>query len=292
MQQVRIVSLLPSATEILFAIGAGSQVVGVSDECDYPEQARRLPVVSSATMPPGLTSHEIDTWVSQARHTDQDLYRLDADLLASLNPDLIITQDLCAVCAVDVATVEQAVAHLEVPPQIFTLDPHTFDDAFASIGTVGTLTGHHDAAEELLRSLRSRLAAAWRSTMGYPTARVALLEWTDPPFAPGHWIPEMVELAGASNALGEAGKPSVRTDWESVAASQPDVIVCAPCGYDLDGAAELAAQTPDLGLPVWAVDANASFARPGPRLVDGVEALAMIVHPHRDDDQSLARRVR
>ncbi len=292
MQQVRIVSLLPSATEILFAIGAGDDVVGVTFECDYPAEARTRSIVSTSSMPEGLTPTEIDAWVSVARSRGEDLYRLDADSLRALDPDLIVTQDLCAVCAVDVSVVEEALDYLGCEAEVITLDPQNLQQVLESITTLGAAVDRVDEAAALVASLRARLAAAWRATMGYPTPRVALLEWTDPPYAPGHWLPEMVELGGAVSALGTAGSPSTRVTWDDVRASSPDLIVAAPCGYDLDGAAAQALAMPDLGVPVWAVDANASFARPGPRLVDGIEAIVAIVHPHRVEQSPIARQIR
>jgi iron complex transport system substrate-binding protein len=278
---VRIVSLLPSTTEILFDLGAGEDVVGVTFECDHPAEARTRRIVSTSALPEGLSPAEIDAHVAAALHRGEDLYHLDEGALAGLDADLVVTQDLCAVCAVDVSVVDDALAHLGCTAEVLTIDPHTLDEVLDSVLVLGRATGRGARAAELVDSLRARLAAVRRLVAGRPRPRVALLEWTDPPYAPGHWVPEMVELAGGLPVLGTAGEKSVRTTWEAVHAAAPDVVVCAPCGYDLDGATTLAQQVLDRlpDVPVWAVDANASFARPGPRLVDGVEALAGILHP-------------
>jgi iron complex transport system substrate-binding protein len=282
---MRIVSLLPSTTEILFGIGAGEDVVGVTFECDYPAAARERRIVSTSALPEGLAPSEIDAFVTAAVRAGEDLYHLDEGALAGLDADLVVTQDLCAVCAVDVSVVDDALAHLGCTAEVLTIDPHTLAEVLASITTLGAATGHVEESALLVASLEERLAvvrheAAARSA----TPRVLLLEWTDPPFAPGHWVPEMVTAAGGVPTIGTAGAKSVRVTWEQALAEEPDVVVCAPCGYDLAGSATLARAVVDSGvLPagaaVWAVDANASFARPGPRLVDGVESLARILDP-------------
>ncbi|CAA9377603.1 ABC transporter substrate-binding protein [uncultured Nocardioides sp.] len=280
----RIVSLLPSTTEILFAIGAGDDVVGVTFECDFPEVARSRTIVSTSAMPEGLTPREIDDFVAAAMARGDDLYHLDEGALAGLDADLVVTQDLCAVCAVDVSVVDDALAHLGCTAAVLTIDPHTFADVLASIRTLGDATGHRLAADALVSEVEARRDAVVRRVAGRPRPRVLLLEWTDPPFAPGHWIPEMVEMAGGLPVLGAAGEKSVRVSWEAVHASTPDVVVVAPCGYDLPGAQALAdelvaSRALPAGVPVHAVDANASWARPGTRLVDGVEELAALLHP-------------
>ena len=296
MSQLRIVSLLPSTTEILFAIGAGEDVVGVTFECDFPPEARRRGIVSTSAMPDGLSAPEIDAWVVRAMHAGEDLYRLDEGALAGLDADIVVTQDLCAVCAVDVSVVDDALAHLGCAAEVVTIDPHTLEQVLESVQTLGKATRREAAAADLVASLRRRIddvttRVRWRSR-----PRVLLLEWTDPPFAPGHWVPEMVQLAGGDPVLGSPGEKSYRTDWDAVTRSAPEVVVCAPCGYDLDGSAVLAEQLVSSGrldgIPVWAVDANASFARPGPRLVDGIETLADILHPAPGTTPGLARRIR
>jgi iron complex transport system substrate-binding protein len=278
---VRIVSLLPSTTEILFALGTGDDVVGVTFECDTPREARTRTIVSTSAMPPGLTPAEIDAYVVAAVARGEDLYHLAADALRSLDPTLVVTQDLCAVCAVDVTTVDAALTHLGCTADVLTVDPHTLDEVFDSVLLLGKATGHLDTAHDLVDSLRARLDAVRAAVAGRPRPRVAVLEWTDPPYAPGHWIPEMVELAGGANVLGAAGQKSVRVTWDDVAAACPDVVVVAPCGYDRAGAQAQAVALDDVLPPaaaVVAVDANGEWARPGPRLVDGVEELAAVLH--------------
>lgn len=296
---MRIVSLLPSTTEILFDIGAGADVVGVTFECDHPAEARRRTIVSTSAMPEGLGPAEIDAFVVAAMHAGEDLYHLDEGALSGLDADLVVTQDLCAVCAVDVSVVDDALAHLGCTAEVLTIDPHTLDEVLASVATLGKATSHEAEAAALVTSLRTRLAEVVRRTAGRDRPRTLVLEWTEPPFAPGHWVPEMVDLAGGACVLGEVGEKSFRVDWEQVRDAAPEVVVCAPCGYDLERSAALAEDLVTTGLvpaavPVWAVDANASFARPGPRLVDGVEALAGILHPDAVDapPSTMARRLR
>jgi len=287
---MRIVSLLPSATEICFAVGAGDDVLGVTFECDYPSEARDRRIVSTTNLPEGLTPAEIDAVVRERVAAGEDLYKLDRDALRDLDPDLVITQDLCAVCAIDIDDVEEALSYLGCQAQVVTTDPHDLDEVFDSIEMIGDAIGR--PAGRFVEDLRKRLAKV--RIQG--STRVMLLEWTDPPFAPGHWIPEMVEYAGGLSVLGTAGVRSVRTTWPAIEAARPEVIVSAPCGFDLEGAAELTAdllerETLPPGVPVWAVDANGYFARPGPRLVDGVEALAGILNDG-PVDPGVARRLR
>lgn len=281
---MRIVSLLPSTTEILFAIGAGEDVVGVTFECDFPVAARSRTIVSTSAMPEGLTPAGIDAYVVAAMARGEDLYHLDAGALAGLDADLVVTQDLCAVCAVDVSVVDDALAHLGCNAEVLTIDPHTLDEVFASIETLGLATGRAEEARALVAAERARLATVAARVAGRPRPRVMFLEWTDPPFAPGHWIPEMIELAGGVPLLGTPGEKSRRVTWEAVGAADPDVIIVAPCGFDRDGCQALADELVasgvlPVGVPVHPVDANASWARPGTRLVDGIEDLAAILHP-------------
>ncbi|MET0998662.1 MAG: ABC transporter substrate-binding protein, partial [Marmoricola sp.] len=232
-------------------------------------------------------STEIDAFVSAAMHAGEDLYHLDEGALAGLDADLVVTQDLCAVCAVDVSVVDDALAHLGCTADVLTIDPHTMTEVLNSITALGTATGREDSSARLVASLRARLDAVDLEVAARPAVerpRVLLLEWTDPPFAPGHWVPEMITTAGGFPTIGAPGAKSVRVSWEQALAQEPDVVVCAPCGYDLAGSMALARGVVDSGVlpahvPVWAVDANASFARPGPRLVDGVESLARIFDP-------------
>lgn len=281
---MRIVSLLPSTTEILFALGAGEAVVGVTFECDTPAEARSRTIVSTSALPEGLDAGGIDAFVTQAVRAGDDLYRLDEGALRGLDPDLVVTQDLCAVCAVDVDTVDAALDHLGCSARVLTVDPHTLAEVLDSLGTLGRASGTEERARELTLELGERLASVVRWVAGRSRPRTLLLEWCEPPFAPGHWVPEMVDLAGGHCVLGAPGRKSSRTTWEAVAAAAPEVIVCAPCGYDLSGSTAeaerlLAAGVLPAEVPVWAVDANAAYARPGPRLVDGIEVLSRLLHP-------------
>ncbi|WP_183093629.1 cobalamin-binding protein [Nocardioides stalactiti] len=281
---MRIVSLLPSTTEILFAIGAGDDVVGVTFECDHPAEARERRIVSTSAMPEGLAPAEIDAFVVEAMHRGEDLYHLDAGALAGLDADLVVTQDLCAVCAVDVSVVDDALAHLGCSAEVLTCDPHTLEEVLDSIVELGRATGREAEAVALVADHRARLDVVVARVAGRDRPRVVLLEWTDPPFAPGHWIPEMIELAGGDCVIGTAGEKSFRTTWDDVAAARPDLVVVAPCGYDRRAAQALADDVVrrgllPVGIPVHAVDANASWARPGTRLIDGVEELAAVLHP-------------
>ena len=291
--------MLPSATEILFAIGAGDDVVGVTFECDYPPQARSRRNVSTSTLTEGLTPAQIDAQVRARLAAGEDLYRLDEGALRDLDPELIVTQDLCAVCAVDVGNVEAALEHLGCDGRVLTLDPSTLEEVLLSIATVGAATGHEQAAGRLTTALRSRLARVAAAVSGRPRPGVAVLEWTDPPFTAGHWVPDMVTAAGARPTLGRAGERSAQTTWAEIASGDPDLVVIAPCGYGLADAVDLARTVAadallPANVPVWAVDADAAFVRPGPRLVDGVEALAGICHadvmPARPDLATLVRR--
>jgi iron complex transport system substrate-binding protein len=287
---VRIVSLLPSATEICFALGGGDDVLGVTFECDYPIEARTRRIVSTTQLPEGLTPLQIDTAVRERVAAGEDLYKLDRDALRDVSPDLVITQDLCAVCALDLDDVEEALSYLGCQADVVTTDPHDLDEVFDSIELIGEAIGR--PAGHFVEDLRKRVAKV--RIQG--STRVMLLEWTDPPFAPGHWIPEMIEYAGGVSILGTAGLRSVRTTWPAIEAARPEVIVSAPCGFDLDAATALTQELLDSealppAVPVWAVDANGYFARPGPRLVDGVEALAALLHGG-DVDPTVARRLR
>jgi iron complex transport system substrate-binding protein len=281
---VRVVSLLPSTTEILFAIGAGDDVVGVTFECDFPPEARNRRIVSTTALPSGLTPAEIDAEVRARLAAGEDLYRLDEGALRSLDPDVVVTQDLCAVCAVDVANVTDALDHLGCRAEVVTIDPMTLDEVLASIATLGKVAGREDQASVLTDALVERLDRVRAAVAGRAMPRLAVLEWTDPLFSAGHWVPDMVVAGGATSVLGSRGQRSCQIDADTVAEAAPDLIVVAPCGYGLDGAADLATALLEGGqlaggAGVWAVDADAAFVRPGPRLVDGVEALAAIAHP-------------
>lgn len=283
---MRIVSLLPSTTEILFALGAGEDVVGVTHECDAPPEARERRIVSTSTMPDGLGPAEVDAYVAAAAAAGEDLYHLAADALRDLDPTHVVTQDLCAVCAIDVRTVDEALTHLGCRARVLSYDPHTVDEVLTGIVALGTAVGRTAPAVALAERLQARLDAVAVRVDDLlddrPRPRVAVLEWTDPPYAPGHWIPEMVSLAGGDPVLGTAGSVSTRTSWEAVAAARPDLVVVAPCGYDRAGAQAqadvlVASGVLPAGVAVHAVDADGHWARPGPRIVDGVEELVDVL---------------
>jgi iron complex transport system substrate-binding protein len=286
MGAMRIVSLLPSATEILFDLGLGDQVVGVTFECDFPPEARTKRIVSTSALPAGLSPAEIDVVVKERMAAGDDLYRLDRDAFADLDPTLVVTQDLCAVCAVDVTEVDDALAYLGCRAEVLTLDPMTLDEVIDSVRTVGGATGTSARADEIVAVCRDRLTSVAAAIDGSPRPQVLVLEWTDPAFTAGHWVPDLVTAAGGESLLGRSGDKSVGVDWATVASCGADVVIVSPCGFRLDGSVTLAEETVAAGvLPagaeVWAVDADAFVVRPGPRVVDGVETLASILHPDR-----------
>jgi iron complex transport system substrate-binding protein len=280
------VSLLPSATEIVYALGLGPDLVGVTFECDEPPAARtEKEVVVAGRDTAGMTPGEIDGYVRDQLARGADLYTLHADALARLRPDLILTQDLCRVCALPSGQVSQALDYLGCQAGVLSLDPYTLEEVLGTILAVGARTGTADRAEQLVAGLRERLAAVAAAVAGRARPRVAVVEWTDPPFAAGHWIPDLVSAAGGEPVAAHPGQRSAELSWAEITAAQPDLVLVAPCGYRLAGAAEqarsvaesLAAGLP--GVPVWAIDADALVVRPGPRLVDGAEAIAAILHP-------------
>lgn len=278
---MRIVSLLPSATEIVYALGLGGQLAGVTFECDEPASARMdKTVVVGGRDTAGMTPGAIDAHVRSRLAAGEDLYTLHADALAALAPDLILTQDLCRVCALPAGHVEDALDFLGCTAEVVSLDPHTLDDVLATILTVGKHAGAEREAERLAAALRRRLTAVADRVAGRRRPSVAVIEWTDPPFTAGHWVPDLVTAAGGRPVAARPGGRSEQTTWDQIAAAQPEVVVVAPCGFHLDAAAAqaglVARQLP--GLPVWAIDAAGLVVRPGPRLVDGVEALAAILH--------------
>jgi iron complex transport system substrate-binding protein len=287
---MRIVSLVPNGTEILFALGAGDLVVGVSHECDYPEEARTRPILTGSALTPGMSAAQVDAAVSAQLASGLSLYTLDEARIAELAPDLIVTQQLCPVCAVSTEQVEGAVRPLLRCPELVSLDPRTIGEVFADVRRVGEVTGRTAEAEALLADLDRRLGAVRARAAGRPHPRVLALEWLDPPFAGGHWVPEMIALAGGIDVFGEPGGHSARLTWDQIAAADPDVIIVMPCGFDEAGAREQVATV--AGRPEWRslravresrvfpVDANGCFSRPGPRLVDGVERLAAILLGH------------
>ena len=283
---MRVVSLLPSATEIVFALGRGDDLVGVTFECDHPPEARDRRIVSTSALPEGLSPAEIDAAVAARLAAGEDLYRLDEGALAGLGAEVVLTQDLCAVCAVAVDRVDDALAHLGCAAEVVTLDPATLDDVLASIGEVGRVLGAQRDARVLVGELRDRLAALAGAIAGAEPRPVLVLEWTDPPFSAGHWVPDLVAAGGGHDVLGTRGGTSCRLSWDEVSSAPAEVVVVAPCGYHLEPAAGLAAGLVSggrlpAGAEVWAVDADSYVVRPGPRLVDGAELFGSVLHPAR-----------
>jgi len=279
---MRLVSLLPSATEIVYALGLGDQLAGVSFECDEPASARtEKTIVVGGLDTRGMTPREIDDYVRGRLAAGGDLYTLHERALAELQPDLILTQDLCRVCALPSGQVEAALAYLGCQARVLTLDPRSLDEVLASIQAVGEAAGVPGRAGRLVAGLRARLARVGDRVAGRPRPKVAVIEWVDPPFTAGHWVPDLVTAAGGMPVAARPGEPSVAAGWAEIAAAAPEVVVVAPCGYHLPGAAEQAriAARELPGVPVWAIDADGIVVRPGPRLVTGVEALAAMLHP-------------
>jgi iron complex transport system substrate-binding protein len=279
---VRLVSLLPSATEIVYALGLGDDLVGVTFECDEPPAARRdKTIVVGGRDTRGMTPAEIDAYVRAQLAAGGDLYTLHADALAALEPDLILTQDLCRVCALPAGQIRDALDYLGCRADVLSLDPGSLAEVLDSILAVGRRAGVAGRAEHLAGGLRARLDRIRAAVAGRPRPAVAVVEWVDPPFTAGHWIPDMVTAAGGRPVAARPGLPSVATGWPDIAGAGPDVVVVAPCGYHLPGAIEAAATAASAlpGIPVWAIDADGIVVRPGPRVVDGVEALASILHP-------------
>jgi iron complex transport system substrate-binding protein len=298
---MRIVSLLPSATEIVFALGLGDQLVGVTFECDHPLEARSgRSVVVGGLDTHGLDPGEIDALVRAELAAGRELYHLDRDRFAACAPDVVLTQDLCRVCALPSGTVDEAARELGCDADVVTLDPHTLVEVLDSIVTVAEHCGVAERGHELVAALDQRLAAVGAAVAG-PAARhrprVLVVEWVDPPFLAGHWVPELVTRAGGTPVLAAPGARSTATSWDEVRAAVEqgvDLVLVAPCGYDVDGAVVQAAEVRRrLGadLPVWAIDANGIVVRPGPRLVEGVETVAAILHGIGTVDPSRARLV-
>jgi iron complex transport system substrate-binding protein len=279
---VRLVSLLPSATEIVYALGLGDDLAGVTFECDEPPSARaEKTIVVGGRDTTGMTPGQIDRYVRDQLAAGADLYTLHARALAELAPDLILTQDLCRVCALPSGHVNEALDYLGCQADVLSLDPHSLADVLESILAVGARTGATDRAVVLVGELRQRLADIAGRVAGLPRPRVAVVEWTDPPFTAGHWVPDLVTAAGGEPVAGRPGQRSVQTTWAEIAGANPDLVLVAPCGFGLAGAVEQAKDVAQAlpGPPVWAIDANAIVVRPGPRLVSGVEAIASMLHP-------------
>jgi iron complex transport system substrate-binding protein len=281
---VRIVSLIPSATETLFALGLGPDVIAVTHECDYPPAARELPKITRDVLPAGLSALEIDAAVKERTLAGESIYELDDELLRDLRPDLIVTQELCAVCAVSYDDVRAIAEEIETHPHVVSLDPRTVGEVLGDVRTLAQLTDRKDEAVSLVRDASGRIDRVRLGVRGARRPRVAALDWLDPPFAAGHWTPQLIEYAGGEDVLGFAGEKSEETNWEVVAAAQPDVVIVMPCGFDAEIAHREAEMHRDelvrVGAgEVVAVDAAAYFSRPGPRIIDGLELLAHILHP-------------
>jgi len=285
---VRIASLLHSATEIAFALGLGDQVVAVSHECDYPPEASNRPVLTKSAIHRKIhSSLEVD---QEVERRGGDIYEIDTKLLDELKPDLILTQELCAVCAVSYTKVKEAARVLDSDTKIVSLEPNNLEEIIDNIRLVGRMTGKVSRAEELASQLSRRIERVKERTRRVEQRpRVFFMEWLQPPWAGGHWIPQMVDYAGGVEGLGTLGKPSRRIGWDEVVDYQPEIIVLSPCGFDLDGVLKevqaLASYSGWDRIPafqssnIYAVNASAFFSRPGPRVVDGLELLAHIIHP-------------
>jgi iron complex transport system substrate-binding protein len=283
---MKIVSLLPSATEIVYALDLGDQLEGVTFECNWPPAARDKPIISGTAlaMDDLKGASAIDTAVRASLAADEPIYTLDRERIASIQPDLILAQDLCRVCAVPSGAVEEALDVIGCRAEVVSLDPSSLDEVIGCIGVVGAATGTAALAKALMTELRARVDRVRSAVAGLPRPRVFALEWSDPPFNAGHWVPDMIDAAGGEPVLADAGLASRRVEWSEVAAVDPEVVVFMPCGYDLakataEGRGLL--DVPELAgaSRIWAVDGDALFSRPGPRVVEGVEALAGVLHP-------------
>jgi len=299
---VRIVSLLPSATEIVFALGLGDDLVGVTHECDYPPEAQARPVVTRAVHDlSGASSHAIHALVEESMRTHSAIYALDEEALAAAKPDLILTQELCRVCAVGYEQVNEAARRLDGDVTVMSLEPTSVEGVLNAIATVGAMTEAEDAAVAVVEGLRERLRhvgeiVRGRRDTGFVPPRVVALEWLDPPFAVGHWVPEQVRIAGGWELLGDEGGRSVETTWEAVREVDPEIVVLMPCGFDLPRTADAWASLPRpdgwdalravRAGRVYAVDGSAYFSRPGPRIIDGIEVLAELIDPAAFDGMS------
>lgn len=294
---MRIASLVPSATELLFAMGLGDQVVAVTHECDYPLEATDLPQLTTSVIPAGLPPAEVDALVKGRTQDGRSLYTLDAELLKEEEPDLIVAQQLCDVCAVSIDDVRAVAEQLDSKPKVISLNPTTFGEVLGDVRTIAQAVDEIEGGEEakaagvdLVQELADRIDAVRIALKdvgresGPDPVRTLALEWLDPPFIGGHWIPQMIEMAGGVDFLGLPGEPSREIDWDEAKAAQPETVILMQCGYDAaraaEEAADFAAELNDLGADrIFACDANAFYSRPGPRLVDGLELLAHTLHP-------------
>ena len=277
---------MPSATETLFALGVGDEVTAVTHECDYPADVLNLPKVTRDVIGPGLAPDEIDRAVRALTEEGRSIYELDEQQLQNLQPDLIVTQALCSVCAVSVDDVRALAERMDPVPQIVSLDPHTLGEVLGDVRTLADATDTKDAGVDLVQAAAARIDRVRLAVRGSKPVRTVLLEWLDPVFVGGHWVPQLIEYAGGEDLLGLPGEPSEQRSWEEVKAARPEVVIVAPCGYDvsrgLDEAYAYGDELAELGASrVVVADAAAWFSRPGPRLIDGLEWLGHVLHPDR-----------
>ena len=285
---LRIASLVPSSTEMLFALGLGDSVVAVTHECDFPPEAQSKPHLTRTVIRPGLSAAEIDAEVKRVTGEGRALYELDEEGLGELEVDLIVTQAVCEVCAVSYDDVVAVAARLPSRPRVVSLDPGNLAETLADCQRLGRAAGRPEQGAELRRRLEARIGAVRDAVAGRDRPRTLALEWLDPPFIGGHWVPEMIEAAGGIDVAGRPGVKSPEVGWEQLSGTDPDVIVAMPCGYYVEDsrreALEHVEQLRGLGPQrVFAVDAASSFSRPGPRLTDGIELLGHLLHPNRVD---------
>jgi iron complex transport system substrate-binding protein len=280
---MRIASLVPSATELLFALDLGDSVVAVTHECDYPPGVEQLPHLTRSVIPEGLPPAEVDAAVRERTGRGEALYELDEETLGELDVDLIVTQAVCEVCAVSFEDVRAIAERLPTNPPVISLDPGTLGEVLADVPRLAEAAGAEAAGERLAEEAAARIEAVERAVEGVPRPRVAALEWLDPLYIGGHWVPQMIELAGGEDVLGLPGERSRTADWAEVEAAAPEVVLAMPCGYYAEQAAAETVRHGErlaaLGARVVAVDAAAYFSRPGPRLVDGIELLGHLLHP-------------
>jgi iron complex transport system substrate-binding protein len=281
---MRIASLVPSSTEMLFALGLGESVVGVTHECDYPPAASELPHLTATVMPEGLDAGGIDAAVKEIVGEGRALYSLDERRLAELAPDLIVTQAVCEVCAVSYEDVVEVASRLPGPPRVLQQDPSTLGEVLEDVTRLGEAVGVAERASELRAELEGRLATVRAAVAGAGRPRTIALEWLEPPFVGGHWVPEMIEIAGGIDVAGRAGEKSPEVEWAELGGLDPDLVVAMPCGWYLEDSRAQATRHREridaLGAErVFAVDAASTYSRPGPRLIDGVELLAHLLHP-------------
>jgi iron complex transport system substrate-binding protein len=283
---MRIVSLVPSATEMLFALGLGEEVAAVTHECDYPPEVEALPRITRDVIGGGLEPAEIDRAVRELTEEGRSIYELDESRLRALQPDLIVTQALCAVCAVSYEDVQTLADSMDPKPEVISLDPHTLGEVLGDVRTLAEATDSRDAGVDLVQDAAARIDRVRLAVRDAEPVRVAAIEWLDPVYVAGHWVPQLIAYAGGEDLLGQPGEPSERRTWDDVRAVQPEVVVVMPCGYDMQRAQEeadaYAEQLASLGAEkIVAADAAAWFSRPGPRLIDGLEWLARQLHPDR-----------